>query len=1576
MPNSVMHERVNLASGSTASTHSSQSNIQQYSTPIMESQPCNTLGSMPFHNGRGSGGSSSAYNETRRLDPSIRSGNSRDPSNVRRRRVYTNQSAQPIPRVQQISIGSSFIRLRVGQTVVNARLDTGAEATVLSSKVYNSLKNKPAKLENCKMRLAGNNSMLNGFLIEPISMQIGSYQFAEQVYVAPIHDEMLLGHDILQHMGAILDLRDNALVINGERVPVTTEISKGQKPTIARVTLSQKVVVPPNSVMRVSCSISEPLEEYIVESVNEGGELLIPRTLQSKTARPVVCIVNPTSQFKKLPKGKNIASACEIGQILESNEGLDFYPQTGSSASYALAGETGNTTAEETKHPINNSLEPSDPTTSVYALVGAVGGNTEVKASEFNAQNPSRALSIPSQVYALVGTNREKTELDLGSPICPSLRDQNDTSAVDTLADADSSRLVLNHSGTYPEQDILVNRSLSNGVCIQCATLKQGGTVPKTSIFHNNDTLERLPVLKGPRTSRTFSIRGRSVLESENPNCDSLDTQLKNLNHCCLCGVYLGDSTVNSSEFRVNSVTEQQSLHDAKSWENADSILSKIPDHVKSVFETSKQNLTASQQCHLAQILIEFQDVFAKNEYDLGDFDAIEHGIDTGQAQPIKLRMRRTPACFVEEEEAHLNKMLKAGVIQESTSDWAAAPVLIRKRDGSVRWCIDYRALNNVTVKDTYPLPLMEDCLDTLSGKTWFSKLDANSAYWQIKVKKEDRKKTAFITKYGLFEHVRMGFGLTNAPATYSRVVNLLMRGLTWKTVLAFLDDILVMGESFDSHIINLKEALGRFRLYKIKLKPKKCLFFQTEIEFLGRIVSQNSIKMNPRDINTVISWPKPSNTKELEKFLGLVNYHRGFIKNFAELSQPLYKLTGKRPFIWGPDQTRAFEALKRALTTPPVLALPNNSDPFILDTDASENAIGAELLQVQNGEEKVIAYGSYVLTPEQRNYCTTRKELLSIVRFTRQFKYYLLGRDFTVRTDHSSLTWLLRFKEPQGQLARWIEELSQYHMIVQHRPGVKHQNADALSRRPDNLTPCSAYVAGIKPEDLPCGGCHYCTRAHTSWGSFFTDVDEAVGLARTKDTNTTRVKQLNSVAHLSHTQTGLDTLDTSLNKMENFQLCFSILDTLVAFSVGENSTDPQLSRIEIVRNGNEIGINTCGTPLSYPKVDSRIPCCWGFSIQYLKTEQENDVELNFLREWLLSGEIPDEGLLFRSSPITKNYWMNKELFRLVQGVIFFKDPKDQELKLVIPESLKGKILELHHDIPSSGHQGVARTKLKIKEKFFWYHLSKDVTSFVLSCDVCNRNKRKGCYGRVPMTEYQSSSPMERVHIDFMGPLPRTTQGNEHCLVMVDQFTKWVECVPLPSQKAEVTAKAAIDSFFSRFGYPLQIFSDQGRNFESTLFTALCRALHIHKARTTPYRPSANGQVERYNRTIMEAVRCFVGKQQHEWDRYIQQIAGALRSSVNRDTGFTPNMLMLGREVNTPAQLMFPIITSTAQDYGEYVSKFILKTQQAHQIARDRLKTTTKRMKRDYDLKILLRPYAEKDLVYIMDTAIWQLAGT
>ena len=334
---------------------------------------------------------------------------------------------------------------------------------------------------------------------------------------------------------------------------------------------------------------------------------------------------------------------------------------------------------------------------------------------------------------------------------------------------------------------------------------------------------------------------------------------------------------------------------------NLDRIKKQIPEFLISMYEKSIQNLTEEQSITFGKFLINYQEVFSKDDFDMGLFNGdIEHKINTGNATPIRQKLRRTPKCFEEEEKKHLDQMLEKGIIEPSSSDWASSPVLVRKKDGSLRYCIDFRALNKVTVRDAFPLPNMSDCIESLKGSTFLSTLDMQAAYWNIKVHKDDKHKTAFITKYGLFEHNRLPFGLCNSPATFSRVIQLVLQGLTWLECLAYLDDILVLGSDFQDHITKLGNVLSRFKKFNLKLKPKKCQFFQKEVKFLGKIVNGNGIMITPENVTTMKNWPTPTNVKEVESFLGFANYHRDHVEHFAEIVEPLHQLTNKKQISVG----------------------------------------------------------------------------------------------------------------------------------------------------------------------------------------------------------------------------------------------------------------------------------------------------------------------------------------------------------------------------------------------------------------------------------------------------------------------------------------------------------------------------------------------------------------------------------------------------------------------------------------------------------------------------------------------------
>lgn len=314
----------------------------------------------------------------------------------------------------------------------------------------------------------------------------------------------------------------------------------------------------------------------------------------------------------------------------------------------------------------------------------------------------------------------------------------------------------------------------------------------------------------------------------------------------------------------------------------------------------------------------------------------------------------------------------------------------------------------------------------------------------------KDKEKTAFVTTLGLFQFRVMPFGLVNAPSTFERLMENVLKGLQWTECLVYMDDIISHSSTFDEGIQRLANIFTRLREANLKLKPSKCIFFQKQVKFLGHIVSSEGIQTDSEKIFAVKNWPVPKNEKQIRSFLGLCSYYRKFVKKFAEIAKPLHDLYKKATkFTWTSECQNAFDTLKTALTTSPILGFPLPGLPFTLDTDASDRAVGAVLSQNQDGKERVIAYMSKTMNRHEQSYCVTRKELLAVVTALRKFHPYLYGQKVLLRTDNAAVSWVRSLKNPTGQTVRWLQEIETYDLTVTHRPGRSHQNADALSRNP-----------------------------------------------------------------------------------------------------------------------------------------------------------------------------------------------------------------------------------------------------------------------------------------------------------------------------------------------------------------------------------------------------------------------------------------------------------------------------------------------------------------------------------------------
>ena len=467
---------------------------------------------------------------------------------------------------------------------------------------------------------------------------------------------------------------------------------------------------------------------------------------------------------------------------------------------------------------------------------------------------------------------------------------------------------------------------------------------------------------------------------------------------------------------------------------------------------------TREQQQSARDLLVDSADVFAKTDLDWGKCNLIKHAIRITDPQPFKEHYRRIPPHLYEEVKAHLQEMVEVGAIRKSFSPWASAVVLVRKKDGGLRFCIDLRKLNNRTVKDGYSLPRIEDTLDCLHGAVWFSTLDLKSGYWQVELKEEAKPLTAFtVGPLGFWECERMPFGLTNAPATFQRLMESCLSELHLNWCIIYLDDIIVFSRTPEEHIHRLRAVFEKLKAAGLKLKPSKCDFFKKEIKYLGHVVSEQGVSTDPDKIKAVTEWPQPTTVTKVRSFLGFVSYYRRFIPNFSKVAKPLNQLlqnlegtpSQKKKFKvhWGPESQEAFEALQRLCTESPVLAYADFKAPFILHSDASGEGLGAVLYQVQEGRQRVIAYASRSLSKSEKNYPVHKLEFLALKwAITDKFHEYLYGSQFQVYTDNNPLTYVLTTAKLDVTGHRWVAALSNYTFSIIYKPGKGHKDADALS--------------------------------------------------------------------------------------------------------------------------------------------------------------------------------------------------------------------------------------------------------------------------------------------------------------------------------------------------------------------------------------------------------------------------------------------------------------------------------------------------------------------------------------------------
>ena len=840
-------------------------------------------------------------------------------------------------------------------------------------------------------------------------------------------------------------------------------------------------------------------------------------------------------------------------------------------------------------------------------------------------------------------------------------------------------------------------------------------------------------------------------------------------------------------------------------------------------------HLTMAEKNQLQQLLHSYSDVFVSKGDPLGRTGKVKHPITT-TGRPIRQPRRRIPEILRKAVDTETQRMIEQGVIRKSSSLWSSPIVMVRKKDGSWRFCVDYRQLNSVTHRDAYPIPRIDDTLDTLSGSKYFTTLDLASGYWQVEIEEMDKEKTAFSTRQGHFEFNVMPFGLTNAPATFQRLMECVLMGLTADQCLIYLDDIIIFSANISDHMERLNNVLSRIRTAGLKIQTSKCQFLQEEVQYLGHIVSAAGIQPDSRKIQAVADYPTPRSSKELRQFLGLTNYYRRFVKDYAKMACPLFELVKKSVrFQWSTLADESFEALKHCLVNPPVLAFPDFQNRFTLHTDASDTALGAVLSQHQKDKECVVAYWSRQLQKSERRYSATEREALAVVAAVKEFYPYLYGFPFTLVTDHNPLTALKNLKDVGGRISRWMMYLQQFQYTIEYQPGKQHTNADTLSRIPIHVI-----------------------------------------------------------------DTFLPTI--SADQLKAAQLEDEVLKPVVDALVNE-------------------------TPL---------PCSMPPGLRHAQLK---------------------DGLLCRK----------------------FKECSSQSVynQLVIPSPLRNMVCHQVHD--QSGHLGYIKTLEKVKERFYWPGYEKDVQEWLLGCNKCQRCNPPTPSPRAPLGTITATFPFEKISWDIMGPLPRSSKGNQYILVITDIFSKWVEAYPLPSTNAETLASVLVNGFICRFGVPRSLHSDQGANLTGAVMKALCNLLGINRTQTSAYHPQGNGQVERFNRTLEAMLSKVVADNQADWDTHLPRVLFAYRTAIHETTKFSPFRIVYGRSPILPVDVMIGrdhSIQGLGKPIPAHVRDVGKSLHSMFQIIRGHQSQAHQRNKRRYDERISGGSFVVGDRVWLYVPAV------
>ena len=791
--------------------------------------------------------------------------------------------------------------------------------------------------------------------------------------------------------------------------------------------------------------------------------------------------------------------------------------------------------------------------------------------------------------------------------------------------------------------------------------------------------------------------------------------------------------------------------------------------------------------------------------------DRVTHGIElipNAKIPPRKLY--RQSVSELSETKKQLTEYINTGHIRPSTSPFGAPILLVLKKDGTMRMCIDYRGLNDITVKNTFPIPRIDDLHDQLGKAHYFTKLDLYSSYHQIQITTGDEHKTAFTSRYGTYEFTVMPFGLTNAPSTFQTAMHALFHDWLDEFVIVYLDDILVYSPTQEKHTRHVLRVLQRLNDNQWYCKLKKCEFAQTSIEYLGHIISKGTIAIDPEKMKAVQEWPIPfKNLTEVQSFLGLVGYYRKFIPYFSHIAKPLHEFSHKdKAFVWESKHTEAVDKLKNAVLSSDYLAIFDPDRETILTTDACEYALGATLNQVYEQEERPIAFISKILIAAEKNYAMWEKELFAVIWAIKYFRPYLTGHQFHIRLDNKPTTQLLSnlsiklTTTTSNRVARWINMLQTFRYTIKHHPGKSNVVADALSRFP-LIANLSESDMSIIPKD---------TYVITP----ITDVIPVKDDDNSMKNNDILLKN-DVIPRVNNVIPSISTVNQGIFKVSS--------DIPKDMLYTNNITKNIPSAIESI------------TKTGIPPLIAKAP-------PYISVVSPNDSMLN---EFIIAYKEDKPLKVIYESLLNGEYHAR---YRLYKSLIVTREDK---FRVYIPDNakLRMKLFTEAHNTPLAGHPGFHKMYSYIRRYFVGPHIREDILDFVRSCPECQTTKPRHNkpYGVIMPIE----PPQEPWNDISMNLITGLTKSN-NCtaiLVVVDRFSKMAHFIPINTDiDAIKLAKVFVNNIVRLHGIPKSIISDRDPRFVSAFWKELFTNIDTNLRFSTANHPQTDCQTERTNRTL------------------------------------------------------------------------------------------------------------------------------